>query len=325
MLVDTQPVYLVVSSSPELVMAVESSLHDSGRVCVVSSANEAFEAVQGACVPCLVLIDVELTGASTDQVLAGLQDGKDDRRFAIAVLSDRGFPEWKDRLDQGVIDDLFPREMPAIHWRARVEMLMRAFRHLRELEYLREATRRDTDPLTSLSNRGALLSLLFRETDRVQRMNTSLSLMLIEVDDFEYWSDRLRVAAADDLLRQLIGRLQRLLRSYDLFGRIATAAFALGLPGCIPANAVSLAERIRAEVMSVPFQVGGTAVRLTASFAIAPSLGRSPLVVFREAEQALEAARSAGPEAIRTSRNCAEVQDPAEFLSAVSVKDRLTR
>ena len=188
-----------------------------------------------------------------------------------------------------------------------------------------ETTQRDTDALTGLWNRAALLSMLFRETDRVQRMHTPLSLMLFDPDDFAHWNARLGPTACDDVIKQFVGRVQRLLRSYDLFGRIGAAAFALALPGCAAVNAVSLAERIRAEVLCIPFQAGGRAVRLTASFGIAPSLGRSPLVVLREAEQALEVAKANGVGAIRTSRDCFEREGPDEFLSAVAGRDRLTR
>ena len=58
-----------------------------------------------------------------------------------------------------------------------------------------------------------------------------------------------------------------------------------------------MAERLR-EIFSVPFEVLGKSIRLSACFGIADSLGRSPVVVLREAEQALACARTAGPEAI---------------------------
>src|SRR5205085_1438280 len=107
-----------------------------------------------------------------------------------------------------------------------------------------------------------------------------------------------------------------------------TAGFVLGLPGCAPVNAVSLAERIRAEVFSSPFVAGGpirAGVRLTACFGIASSYGRSPLIVLREAEQALRAAKAAGQEEIRSARDCIRRPEPAAFLSAPARRDRLTR
>jgi len=155
------------------------------------------------------------------------------------------------------------------------------------------------DTMSGVYNREAILSMLFRETDRVQRTGSPLSLLLLDIDDFSGWNSRLGKEACDDLLCQVAGRLTRLLRSYDLLGRIGNDEFLLGLPGCEPANAVRLAERIRAEVFCTMFQVGEESSRLSACIGIAFSQGRSPVVVLREAVQALGWARQAGPESIQ--------------------------
>jgi diguanylate cyclase (GGDEF)-like protein len=314
---EPQPVFLLASPSAALAATLSSILDNGGvRLHAVTSGEAAIAAVLRPAPPCLVLLDSRLPGMDLPQLLAALRAGSDERRFPLVLISENQPPDWSDRLHEGVIDDLFPLSMPDFHWRVRIDSVLRAFRHTRELEHLRETTHRDTDSLTGLLNRAALLAMLFRETDRVQRMNTSLTLMLFALDDFAHWRARLGGPGCDELLKEVVVRVQRLLRSYDLFGRVAGAGFALGLPGCTPVNAVSLAERIRTEVFCTPFRVAGTAVRATANFGIAPSHGRSPLVVLREAEQALEAARAAGPDAIRTSRMCPEIPiAPAEFLS----------
>jgi two-component system, cell cycle response regulator len=133
----------------------------------------------------------------------------------------------------------------------------------------------------------------------------------------------LGVETTGDLILQVVGRVRRLLRSYDLFGRVSNAEFVLGLPGCSAVNAISLAERIRMEIFSEPFHVREQRVRLTASFGIAPSHGRSPLVVLREAEQALQSAQASGPEAIQYSETQTKSpENPAAFLS--SANDRFS-
>lgn len=154
-------------------------------------------------------------------------------------------------------------------------------------------------PLTGLFTRAGLLSMLFRETDRVQRMKTSLSVMVFGMDEWEEWKTRLGDAACDELLRPMVERVRRLLRSYDLFGRVGECEFVLGLPGCGVMNAISLAERIRMEVFSAPFSANGASVNVSAGFGIASSEGRSPVVVLREAELEFENARASGPGSIR--------------------------
>ena len=74
------------------------------------------------------------------------------------------------------------------------------------------------DRLTGVYNREALMAMLFRETDRVQRLNSSLCLVLFDIDDFGHWNSRLGANACDELLIQVTVRTSRLLRSYDLLG-----------------------------------------------------------------------------------------------------------
>jgi diguanylate cyclase len=95
--------------------------------------------------------------------------------------------------------------------------------------------------------------------------------------------------------------------------------YLLVLPGCSADNALMLAERIRVDVFCTPFHSGSNIIRLSACFGIAASHGRSPVVVLREAEQALQWARTAGPESIQSYGACSHPADaPVSFLSASS-------
>lgn len=162
------------------------------------------------------------------------------------------------------------------------------------------------DPLTGVYDRTTLLAMLFRETDRAQRMKTSLCLLLVGVavapDAFPYPSPPIH----DHLLRQTASRLTRQLRSYDLLGRIAECAFLAVLPGCDAPAAFSLAERIRREVFGKQFIVGCNSIHVTARFGVALSAGRSPIVVLREAEEAMRQAeeRESSPTS-NAERQCA--------------------
>jgi two-component system, cell cycle response regulator len=179
------------------------------------------------------------------------------------------------------------------------------------------------DPVTGVYGRSALLSLLFRETDRVQRMKTPLCVLLMEMDGFDLWSSQLGAEACDALLRQVVERLQRLLRSYDLLGRMGTNEFLRVLPGCSATDAALLAERVRAEVFAAPFRVVGESVQLSACFGIAASEGRSPVVVLREVEMALQQAGQAGAGSIRCFDNGATAGEPLVFLSSASGDESL--
>jgi diguanylate cyclase (GGDEF)-like protein len=144
-------------------------------------------------------------------------------------------------------------------------------------------------------------------------------MILYDVDDFGHWNSRLGSDVCDELLCQVVERTMQLLRSYDLYGRVGKDEFLIALPGCSTVNAVMLSERIRLDVFCAPFLVAGEAIRLSACFGIASSQGRSPIVVLREAEQALAEAKVAGPESIECFGDCEKsTAAPVTFLTSNS-------
>ena len=247
-------------------------------------------------------------------MLAAARAEASGSRFPIVLISDTVTQEWIDRLAEGVIDDLLPRATEPAFLRLRVEAVLRDHRRLRELELLREAAalNAQTDRLTGVYNRETMLSMLFRETDRVQRMKSSLCMILFDIDDFGHWNSRLGTDACDELLCQVVSRTTRLLRSYDLLGRAGKDEFLIALPGCSSVNAVMLAERLRVDVFCSPFRVDGECRPPLGLLWHRLQQGRSPVVVLREAEQALESqgngpSRSSAP---ATSRNLAPLRLP---------------
>ena len=300
---ETDPTrFLLASPDAALLAAVEPVLLAAGaRVQVVLSA----EAVQGAIavsrMPDVLLLDDTLPGMPAGQLLAAIRAQNSAVSVPILLISGNVTQEVIDRLAEGAIDDLVLRSDAPAYWRLRVELILRNRRLAAELENLREASHRDAqfDRLTGVYNRETLLAMLFRETDRAQRMSSPMTLVLFDIDDFGHWNSRLGMDACDDLLCQVVARVSPLLRSYDLFGRPGKDEFLVALPACSTANAMALTERLRVDVFASPFHVAGESIRLSACFGIAASNGRSPVVVLREAEQALGWAKAAGPETIQ--------------------------
>jgi len=320
------PTFLIASPDPALLAALEPVLLASGaRVEIALSLESAADAIAADGGLSLALLDSGLPAMdprmNLDRLLAAARSGENAARLAIVLISDTVSQNWIDRLAEGVIDDLLLRNSEVPYWRLRIEMLLRNRHQARELDSLREAQmlNAQTDRLTGVFNRDAIMALLFRETDRVQRMNTALSLVLLDIDDFGHWNSRLGSDACDGLLCQVAERITHLLRSYDQLGRPGMDEFLLVLPGCSVDNAVMLAERIRMDVFSVPFHVDGKAIRLSACFGVANSQGRSPVVVLREAEQSLQWARTVGPESIQCYADSSQSSDaPIAFLSSAS-------
>ena len=313
---------LLASSDTDLLAAVEPALLAVGaHVRVVLSAEAALASISSPRPPDLILLDVELPGMPTGQLLAALRADSESPRLPIVLIAGTVTQEWVDRLAEAAVDDLILRSAEPVYWQLRLDLVLRNQRMAHELESLRDAALRHSqfDRLTGVYNRETLLSVLFRETDRAQRCQTCMCLVLFDIDDFGHWNSRLGADACDDLLCQVATRTAALLRSHDVLGRPGMDAFLVALPSCSPTNAMTLAERLRMEVFSTPFHVSGEAVRLSACFGIGVSHGRSPVVVLREAEKALEFAKAAGPESIQCFGSQPQTTpSPVTFLSASS-------
>ena len=318
----TSPTFLLASSDPVLLAAIEPLLLAAGaRVEIVLTAQAALALIAGPNPPGVALLDAGLPGMTTGQLLAAARAQAEGPRLPIVLIADNVKQEWIDRIADGAVDDLILRSAEVPCWQLRLDLVLRNQRMAQELEALRDAAIRNAqlDRLTGVYNRETLLAMLFRETDRLQRMNSSLSLVLFDIDDFGHWNSRLGVDACDELLCQVATRTEALLRSYDLLGRPGMDEFLVALPACSPVNAMTLTERVRVEVFASPFQVAGESVRLSACFGIAASRGRSPIVVLREAEKALEWAKLAGPESIQCFGSAPlPAPSPVTFLSSTS-------
>jgi len=317
-----QPTFLLASQDTDLLTAIEPTLRATGaRVDIVLSAHAALDSISGPRAPSLVLLDAQLPGMPIGQLLAAVRAEAENTRLPIVLIADAVTEECIDRLAEGAVDDLVLRSAESAYWQLRLDLVLRNQRMAQELEALRNVALRNAqlDHLTGVYNRETLLAMLFRETDRVQRSQSEMCLVLFDIDDFGHWNSRLGVDACDELLCQVASRTAALLRSYDVLGRPGMDEFLIALPLCAPLNAMSLAERLRTAVFSTPFHVGGETIRLSACFGISVSHGRSPVVVLREAEKALERAKAAGPESIQCFGNAPQsLPSPVTFLSATS-------
>ena len=127
------------------------------------------------------------------------------------------------------------------------------------------------DPLTGCPNRRAFYEVFVRESDRSARLGAPLSLLSIDLDRFKVLNDAHGHAFGDEVLKQLSRRLTALVRSHDLVVRWGGEEFLVLLPHTDPADAFSLAERIRAGIEAPAFRAGedGRSVTLTCSVGIA--------------------------------------------------------
>src|ERR1700761_4507439 len=114
-------------------------------------------------------------------------------------------------------------------------------RLMREVEVMARS-----DALTGLPNRRALDDQLPREMARALRMGTALCLAIIDIDHFKSYNDTHGHLAGDAVLRDCAAAWDGELRGEDTIVRFGGEEFLAILPGCEPADAAEIVERLRA-------------------------------------------------------------------------------
>ena len=151
------------------------------------------------------------------------------------------------------------------------------------------------DVLTGVHNRRHLLNVLQREIARSTRLDTALSVCLLDIDDFKTVNDTLGHAAGDAVLKHFSTVAGAGLRAVDVFGRFGGEEFMLILPDSGAAGAATAAERIRTRIEKYVFPELPAGRCVTVTIGIATfAIGESGDALTARADQALYRGKDAG-------------------------------
>jgi diguanylate cyclase len=178
--------------------------------------------------------------------------------------------------------------------RERIGELERESRELnRSLD--QERRRGRVDPLTDIANRTVFDERLAEETLRRKRFQTPVTLLLWDIDRFKGINDSYGHRVGDAVLREVAACLAGRLRATDLVARYGGEEFGMLLVGTGLAEAMTLAEQIRAMIAALGFHFKGTPVPVTASCGLTElHEGDSPATAFDRADGALYRAKDSG-------------------------------
>ncbi|MBL8112911.1 MAG: diguanylate cyclase [Acidobacteria bacterium] len=156
------------------------------------------------------------------------------------------------------------------------------------------------DALTGLANRRRFDEALEDEWRRAFRFDTSIALVMADVDHFKSFNDALGHPEGDRCLAAIAGVfLGSARRAGDLAARYGGEEFVVLLPGTDRDAALALAERFRRDVEALgrPHPASPAAPFVTISLGVAalrPSEGMLPEALVAEADAALYRAKNAG-------------------------------
>ncbi len=169
---------------------------------------------------------------------------------------------------------------------------------LSEVEHL--ATR---DGLTGLSNRRLFEETLQREVARSHRRKAPLALVVLDVDHFKDVNDTVGHQAGDEVLREVAQAMVGHTKASDLPARYGGDEFVVLLPDCTAANALVVAERLRA---AVAHEVSAVPVTVSAGVGAMPDNAGDGERLVAAADAALYAAKREGRDRSVASTRAAE-------------------
>lgn len=164
------------------------------------------------------------------------------------------------------------------------------------------------DDLTGSYNRRYFIDEVEREMERARRYDTTLSLLIFDIDLFKAVNDAFGHPTGDSVLQQFSRLCRNTLRKSDIFARMGGEEFAALMPETDRSNADQLCERLRQEVAATSFHddEGKGTVNITTSIGVTTLQPDDHHFsqLYARADKALYQAKAAG-------RNCHRFFIPA--------------
>jgi diguanylate cyclase (GGDEF)-like protein/putative nucleotidyltransferase with HDIG domain len=125
-----------------------------------------------------------------------------------------------------------------------------------------------TDPLTSLPNRRSLFARVGHELARAHRLNTELTMIVLDIDEFKRINDTWGHHVGDACLREVADVLRSALRQYDMCVRFAGDEFVVVISDCGRETAESKRLELQEQISAIEVEVevySGKRIQLKAS------------------------------------------------------------
>ncbi|PDT01076.1 diguanylate cyclase [Rhizobium chutanense] len=163
----------------------------------------------------------------------------------------------------------------------------------------------DTDALTGIANRRVFDEAIAEEFARARRVDSALSLLLIDVDHFKAYNDSYGHLEGDNCLRvigEVLGSVTK--RPSDLAARFGGEEFAILLPGTDRDGALRLARMLLSALhrRAIPHRESSKGM-VTVSIGVATMSERfsTPAELIEAADQALYAAKKNGRDRVEVA------------------------
>lgn len=282
-----KPVVLIVDDVCVNLQALAHILSDDYTIKIALGGLEAIEQAQKEPIPDLILLDVEMPEVNGYDVCKILHGNIATIDIPIIFVTGKDSVEDEEYgLSLGAVDYIVKPARPVIV-KARVKTHITLKQHRDELRLL--ATH---DPLTGLYNRRYLTNALAVKVAHSKRHDSSLSLIVADVDHFKKINDTHGHLVGDEVLKAVAKCLATGARREDIAARFGGEEFVLVVDNCSLENALAKAEELRQKIQLLH----PNRLEVTTSFGVA-SLSETIsdcTLLFAAADKALYEAKNSG-------------------------------
>ena len=255
---------LIVDDEPGARGLIRQLLQFEGfEVITASTGEEGVKKVEEEH-PEVILIDIGLPGIDGNEALRRIKKIK-PFPSVIMLTAFATVDNATQALKEGA-SDFVKKPFENDHLIHIVYQSLDKYRTLREKELLEEEVRRlsITDDLTGLYNHRHFYKTLESELARLKRQKTSLSLLMLDLDNFKQYNDRYGHLEGDKVLKKIGEIVNRSIRSnVDSGYRYGGDEFSVLLIGAAINQALVIAERIRSSIEQAGFQDMTASIGLT--------------------------------------------------------------
>lgn len=167
----------------------------------------------------------------------------------------------------------------------------------------------DYDVLTGVHSRRHFERRIAEELERSRRYHQSLSVIMVDLDNFKKINDSMGHRAGDQILAQTGSLLRSTLRSCDYAARYGGEEFVILLPHTTTEQARILAERLRLNIESHLFITEAGDQKITISQGIAgtgDNDAKKATDIIEEADNALYTAKNSGRNCVKSNGACTD-------------------
>lgn len=235
---------LVVDDDVEVLGLLSTQLKSIGTVDLFEDPNEAIKSLDKH-VYSVVISDFRMPKMNGIDFLSKCAEKQPlCQRMLLTAFSE--FADLSDSINKAQLNALLTKPWQTDELINAVHRLIKTFLLAKENDELRKMAW--TDSLTGVSNNRYFWDRLSSEMGRSKRYGRSLSLIMLDVDDFKKYNDTYGHQVGDEVLKKVAIALGSSLRNMDTLSRYGGEEFAIILPETNGNVALEIAKRLMVSV-----------------------------------------------------------------------------